>query len=151
MHGNFVSVRICRSTYGIKACVSFDPKIHSENSATISAKTKAKMAKDGFTIFRRKGDKVMASKEQVREFQPSDPTQKTASIELWESPSENPVYVTDEGCKCSFKYNINVPQSGDQTLVVEMYFGENEVRLKSYPKTQPGDAKELYAQFSEGI
>lgn len=124
-----ISERICPRTYGITVNVPYDERKHpSKLKAIIEGK---EMCSDVFKVMVKKGDPLVVGKTKYDILcNPTRSTDSEATVEVYESDSEYPMYTIDKGVKRLGMLTVPIPdvERGKMRKIrIEMQFGYTEL------------------------
>ncbi|XP_053373619.1 heat shock 70 kDa protein 12B-like [Mercenaria mercenaria] len=126
-----ISSRKLPYTYGISVAVEFDESRH-PNSKKVLRDGMYK-CEDVFNVFIKAGTTVIPHKTSIKYpfYAPFIGT-SMATVEVYRTQSENPIYVSDDGCYRVGEISIELrgrPRKAKQRLDIVMMFGDTELHV----------------------
>ncbi|KAL3857061.1 hypothetical protein ACJMK2_011757 [Sinanodonta woodiana] len=136
--------RISRFTYGIGTHIPFDREKHPLDKKVEDSSGKM-WCKDVFSIHVKRNQIVSLNKDQpVEVYKPLERYQTSITFDIYQTESQNPVYITEEGCK---KIGSLVVEMPDRTKKIErnaqvtMIFGGTELGVKGIDESTKKEFK----------
>ncbi|XP_069101466.1 heat shock 70 kDa protein 12A-like isoform X2 [Argopecten irradians] len=130
---NIIGWRKSTCTYGISTCTNFDNTCHSREKYTViegkeyCSDVFSKLITIGTTI-------ETGQATPFRSFRPIHKNQTGMTVEVVSSPSENPTYTTESGCRVLGRINVRMPNltgDTDREVKVRMIMGGTELKVEA--------------------
>ncbi|KAK3608752.1 hypothetical protein CHS0354_005841 [Potamilus streckersoni] len=129
--------RISRFTYGICVLSPFDPSKHDESRKTRKGDG-TYLCKDIFDVLVKRDQIVALNVEQpTMIYHPHNEDQTKVPLKIYQSESQNPIYVTDKGCKKLGTLIVEMPDTTggcNRKIEVTMIYGGTELGVKAIDK-----------------
>jgi len=131
---SLISSRRARMTFGVKGIKPF------EAPWTDITKKKKFPGMNGdwcdgcFDKYVTVGEEFVIDSEVVHDFKPTHANQTEMKLEVYQTPTKNPIYVTEQGCRKLGDMIIDMNDTGeglDRIVRLSMKFGDVEIKLKA--------------------
>ncbi|KAK3594913.1 hypothetical protein CHS0354_020570 [Potamilus streckersoni] len=126
--------RVCKFTYGVKICDTFNEKIHDIRKR--KELPDRSYCDDIFSKFVEIGQTVTLNETTVeKSYLPQTDDQSGIDFKIYASTQKSPMYVTDEGCVNLGKIDIDILDMTvplkERSVLVSMTFGGTEIEVRA--------------------
>ena len=138
-HPKAIASRISHATYGVPCSRAFIEGTHDPSKKFWCERDARYNCKDIFSVFVKIRDEVNPAKPYIHSFPTLSPSTKDMTMDVYATDEENPMYVTDPGCKRIAKMTIPVEplpagveaKDDYREVTVQMDFSASEIFVSS--------------------
>ncbi|KAK3576893.1 hypothetical protein CHS0354_012950 [Potamilus streckersoni] len=150
-NANIMAQRVCKYTYGVSACVKFDPAKHDQGKKII--RNGKLYCDDIFHQHVEMGQTVTLNEVQSEEdYLPLEEDQEEIGFDIYAATEKFPTYVTDEGCVKLGTVTIKIHDRSvplkQRNVSVSMTFSGTEIEV-SAKDVLTGQSTSVFVDFLE--